>query len=51
MLNVNLNLISKCVAKCKAKHLENIKIPKEITPTAVASNWFKFEFFMHTGGA
>ena len=36
MLNLNVN--SKCVAKCKAKYLENIQIPKETTPTAVASN-------------
>ena len=35
---LNLNVISKCVAKCKAKYLENIQIPKVTTPTAVASN-------------
>ena len=34
MLNVN----SKCVPKFKAKYLENIQIPKETTPAAVASN-------------
>ena len=33
---LNINVIS--VAKCKAKYLENIQIPKETTPTAVASN-------------
>ena len=33
---LNLNVISKRVAKCKAKYLENIQIPKETTPTAVA---------------
>ena len=31
MLNLN-------GSKCKAKCLENIQIPKETTPTAVASN-------------
>ena len=35
---LNLNIISKCVTKCKAKYLEKIQIPKETTPTAVASN-------------
>jgi hypothetical protein len=38
MLYLNLEFISKCVAKCEAKYLENIQIPKETTPTAVASN-------------
>ena len=32
MLNLNVN--SKCVAKCKAKYLENIQIPKETTPAS-----------------
>ena len=35
---LNLNVKSKWVAKCKAKCLENIQIPKETTATAVASN-------------
>ena len=29
---LNLNVISKCVAKCEAKYLENIQIPKETKP-------------------
>ena len=37
MLNLNVN--SKCVAKCKAKYLENIQIPKETTPTADCSGF------------
>ena len=32
MLNLNVN--SKCVAKCKAKYLENIQIPNETTPAS-----------------
>ena len=31
---LNLNIISKCVAKCKAKYLENIQIPNETTPAS-----------------
>ena len=29
-----LNVKSKCVAKCKAKYLENIQIPNETTPAS-----------------
>ena len=32
MLNLNVN--SKCVAKCKAKYLENIQISNETTPAS-----------------
>ena len=47
MLYLNLEFISKCVAKCEAKYLENIQIPKETTPTAVTrGNIARFLFLV-----